>query len=202
VNSSLFALMHVMPASRFRMALLGSLAMTVVAGAPLSHAAQPDPGAGSADQAVTIAAFAFAPAELSVPVGTTLTWANAQDGVLHTTTSTDGVWDSGPLSTGGTFPVTFDQTGDFAYICEIHPSMHGIVHVIGDATSQSATDAAATTATAPTASATPTAQTTVVPSTPTAQATVLPPTPTPSTTPRRPAAPTTPTATPVPYYGY
>ena len=67
-------------------------------------------------------------------MGATLTWTNAQDGVQHTTTSVDAVWDSGVLSTNQAFAFTFNQAGDFSYLCTIHPTMSGIVHVVADPT--------------------------------------------------------------------
>ena len=120
---------HQYCAQRLLMVAVAGLAIAMLGGTPISQAAPPDPGASGADHAVSIAAFAFGPADTSVPAGATVTWTNAQDGVPHTTTSPDGVWDSGVLSTNDAFSFTFNDTGDFAYQCSIHPSMHGIVHV-------------------------------------------------------------------------
>jgi plastocyanin len=123
---------------RVRLVVLASLVMAVVASASVSLAAPLDQGSTSAaSQSVSIASFAFAPAEVSVPLGATLTWTNAQDGVPHTATSLDGVWDSGVLSTTDSFGFTFSQAGDFAYQCTIHPTMRGLVHVVvADASTQ------------------------------------------------------------------
>ena len=77
---------------------------------------------------VTIAGFAFDPPELTVAVGSTVTWTN-QDGFAHTASSKDGTFDSGELPNAGTFSFTFDTAGTFAYICNIHPSMSGTVVV-------------------------------------------------------------------------
>jgi plastocyanin len=57
---------------------------------------------------------------LTVRVGTAVTWTNNDGNVAHTTTSDDGVWDSGLLSGGGTFNVTFDQPGVYPYYCQPH----------------------------------------------------------------------------------
>lgn len=65
--------------------------------------------------------ISFQPDELTVPVGTAVTWTN-QDGIAHTTTSDDAVWDSGVLAGGGTFSFTFDEPGSFEYFCSIHPA--------------------------------------------------------------------------------
>jgi plastocyanin len=111
--------------------VIGTLALaSLAARVPAIAAAPPAQSAASGDPAVSIAAFAFTPAEISVPVGATLTWTNQQAGVPHTTTSADGGWDSGVLSPNDAFGVTFDRPGDFAYQCAIHPSMRGLVHVV------------------------------------------------------------------------
>ena len=75
---------------------------------------------------MAIAAFAFEPAELRVPVGTTVTWTNT-DPAPHTVTG-DG-FNTGPLEPGSTGTVTFDTAGTFDYFCAIHPTMSGRVVV-------------------------------------------------------------------------
>ncbi len=77
---------------------------------------------------VEISGFAFVPATITIPVGTTVTWFN-KDSVAHTVSSREGVFDSGNLSGGATFSYTFDQNGSFEYYCKIHPSMRGKVIV-------------------------------------------------------------------------
>lgn len=91
-----------------------------------------DSGAAGAAQpgAVTIADFAFGPPELTVGVGSTVTWTN-QDGFAHTVDSNDDSFVSEALDPGTTFSHTFDAAGTFAYICGIHPSMAGTVVVTG-----------------------------------------------------------------------
>jgi plastocyanin len=111
--------------------VLGGLALAAVAGTPVASAAPRDAAQDGAS--VSIADFAFGPADVTAPVGTSVTWTNAQAGVPHTTSSLDGVWDSGTLSSDGTFSFEFDQLGDFAYQCNIHPSMKGVVHVVAAA---------------------------------------------------------------------
>ncbi len=77
---------------------------------------------------VEISGFAFVPATITIPVGTTVTWFN-KDPVAHTVSSREGVFDSGNLSGGATFSYTFDQNGSFEYYCKIHPYMKGEVIV-------------------------------------------------------------------------
>jgi plastocyanin len=72
----------------------------------------------------------FSPAEVFIATGDTVSWVFHDS--LHTTTSVDGLWDSG-LQSSGTFEFTFDQAGDYGYFCTLHLeccNMVGIVHVI------------------------------------------------------------------------
>ncbi|HEX2421374.1 MAG TPA: cupredoxin domain-containing protein [Acidimicrobiia bacterium] len=80
----------------------------------------------AADSAVAIAAFAFEPAELGVPAGTTVAWTN-NDPTPHTVTG--DTFDTGALEPGTTGSVTFEAAGTFEYFCAIHPTMRGRVVV-------------------------------------------------------------------------
>jgi plastocyanin len=117
---------------------------------------------GAADVAATISNFAFAPNPLTVPVGTRVVWTNMQTGVPHTVTSDTGVWDSGTVVPGATFAFTFNTPGTFPYHCNIHPTMHGMMIVTG----QAAVTTPATTTSAPTAAAPTTAPTSALPAAP------------------------------------
>jgi len=86
---------------------------------------------GGDEAAIVISEFAFnGPA--SVPVGTTVTVTN-EDGVPHSWVSEEeGLFASGPLSAGDSFNFTFDEPGDYAYFCGIHPAqMTGTITVEG-----------------------------------------------------------------------
>ncbi len=73
--------------------------------------------------------FAFAPANIVVEVGTTVTWTN-YDGVGHTVTSDGGGELQSPLlGQTQTFSHTFDEPGLYRYYCEPHPFMMGLVTV-------------------------------------------------------------------------
>ena len=71
---------------------------------------------------------AFMPDELTVAVGTTVTWMNT-DSVAHTSTSDATGWSSGMVAPGGRFSVAFQTAGTFPYHCTIHPGMVGTVVV-------------------------------------------------------------------------
>lgn len=78
--------------------------------------------------APVISDFAFDPDPISITVGDTVTWTN-EDGFAHTVTADDDSFDSGNLDSGATFEQTFDEAGEFAYHCNIHPQMTGTVSV-------------------------------------------------------------------------
>ncbi|HJX13238.1 MAG TPA: cupredoxin family copper-binding protein [Dehalococcoidales bacterium] len=90
----------------------------------------PGPGITPAPSAVAveIASFAFSPATITVPAGTTVTWTN-NDSAPHTVTTRTPLFDSGSLSRGETFSYTFAQAGAYEYYCAIHPRMTAVVIV-------------------------------------------------------------------------
>jgi plastocyanin len=108
--------------SVFLAALVGLSALATAA----AVAVRAQPTAGTKD--VKIDNFTFGPAELTVPVGTTITWANRDD-IPHTVVSTDKVFRSKVLDTGEKFSFTFSTPGTFPYFCSIHPKMTGKVVV-------------------------------------------------------------------------
>lgn len=77
---------------------------------------------------VVIEGFAFGPATITVPTGTTVTWAN-QDAAAHTVTSETNIFDSGNLARNDSFSYTFTERGTFKYYCTIHPRMRGEIIV-------------------------------------------------------------------------
>ena len=70
----------------------------------------------------------YTPNPIEVNVGQTTTWIN-DDSVIHTVTSTDGIFDSDILQRGQTFSYTFDRVGEYPYYCNVHPDMVGTVSV-------------------------------------------------------------------------
>jgi plastocyanin len=85
--------------------------------------------AAAATITVDVKSNFFSPSDVTVNVGDTVQWVFDQG--VHTTTSTDGLWDSGILSAGSTFQFTFNQAGDFNYKCSLHfqcCNMAGAVH--------------------------------------------------------------------------
>ena len=73
--------------------------------------------------------FAFAPANIVIDAGTTVTWTN-YDNEAHTVTSDEGdELKSERLGGSETFRHTFDTPGEYYYHCEPHSNMHGLVTV-------------------------------------------------------------------------
>jgi plastocyanin len=91
-------------------------------------AAPPAAAPAAAGSAVSIANFAFAPASMTVAVGTTVTWTNT-DSAGHTVTADDGSFKSDKLGTGTAFSHTFTTAGTYTYHCSIHSSMTGTITV-------------------------------------------------------------------------
>ena len=93
-------------------------------GAPADSA---NGAAGSAAGGVSVEDFAFDPETTSVAVGDEVTWTVADGSSDHTVKFDDE--ESDVLATGDTYSRTFDEAGEFTYICGIHPQMTGSVTV-------------------------------------------------------------------------
>jgi plastocyanin len=123
--------------------ILIALAVTL---AGCSSSSPQGAGKGATSHSVTIQGIAFAPSKLSVPVGTRVTWTN-KDNLKHTVTSgkpgkdaipgvskgtaahPSGVFDHPMSPSGATFSFTFKNAGTYAYFCQIHSSMRGVIIV-------------------------------------------------------------------------
>lgn len=86
----------------------------------------------AATMEIPIQGFAFVPATITIPAGTTVTWTN-KDTAKHTVTSATGAFASKDLATGETFSFTFSVAGSYAYGCTIHPRMVATIVVTGSA---------------------------------------------------------------------
>ncbi|HEY6945867.1 MAG TPA: cupredoxin family copper-binding protein [Candidatus Acidoferrum sp.] len=99
-----------------------ALGMTVPNSGPKSVVAAAQQKTQAVD--VKIDNFSFGPAELTVSVGTTVTWTNRDD-IPHTVVSADDpkVFKSKVLDTDEKFSFTFTKAGTYPYFCSIHPKM-------------------------------------------------------------------------------
>jgi plastocyanin len=86
--------------------------------------------------------YAFQPVDVTVALGTAVTWMNNSD-AAHTVTADDSSFGSDTLAENATFSQTFDTPGKVAYHCTIHSYMHGTVTVLAAGQTPPATDIAA-----------------------------------------------------------
>jgi plastocyanin len=122
--------------------IIGLVACSSAAGttpsATAAGAGTPSPatsqGAGAGEPMAMLMDFAFEPATLTVPVGTTVTFVN-MDPTEHTVTNgKDGKAIENPafdekVRSGESVTVTFDKAGTFDVTCTIHPTMNMTVTV-------------------------------------------------------------------------
>jgi plastocyanin len=95
-------------------------------------AAQPNAAAAPVETAqVTMPpSYRFDPPVIRVPSGTTVTWRNS-DNFTHSVSVVDGKFPLLNLSPGQSGTITFDQPGEYAYICTYHAQdMKGTVIVV------------------------------------------------------------------------
>ncbi len=82
-------------------------------GTPAANAAAKLPS--TPVSAITIKAGKFRPKNVTVKVGSTLTWTNNDDVQQSVTSDAPGLFDSGLLAPGKTWSYTFTKTGVFPY---------------------------------------------------------------------------------------
>jgi plastocyanin len=107
--------------------------LTACGGQGGDGAAAPRTAPARAVDRVQIKDFLYAPAAVTVPAGTTITFTNS-DSAPHTATSgrsprPDSVFDTGTLTKGERKAIRLTRPGTFAYYCAIHPFMKGTVTV-------------------------------------------------------------------------
>ncbi len=105
----------------------GEMVKTPAAASETPTAASAAPAAPAKTASISIQNFSYG-APLTVQVGTTVTWTNA-DQMSHTVTEAGGAFDSGNMAKGATFSYTFTKEGTYDYTCTYHPNMKGQVIV-------------------------------------------------------------------------
>lgn len=111
------------------LARCGARAVAIRARVPVAESSTAAPAVQSPEEiegpVVRIRAMRFDPYELEIARGETVTWIN-EDAVTHTVTSGTGTQPtSAPLASpflprGGTYQFTFEQPGDYEYLCLPH----------------------------------------------------------------------------------
>ena len=122
------------PYSFFRLAIV-AIGVSVIVSACGSDSPSPTAPTPStaADVTVTIqgnnASNSYAPNPVSMRVGQTIAWHNA-DSITHTATQDISGFNTGAVAAGATSAATMMNTaGTFTYHCTIHPGMVGTVSV-------------------------------------------------------------------------
>jgi len=74
--------------------------------------------------------YHFTPNDITVGVGQSVTWSDGSDAPHTVSSDNAGGPLDGQLSPGGAdYSASFSAVGDYAYHCNIHTYMHGVVHV-------------------------------------------------------------------------
>lgn len=84
-------------------------------------------GTGGGSGAVTVDDFSFTPESTEVAAGDEVEWVVAEGSSAHTVKFEDE--ESDELAAGQSYSRTFDEAGEYTYICGIHPQMTGAVSV-------------------------------------------------------------------------
>ena len=102
--------------------------VTVLAGcaSAVSNAQAP----AETNQVTMPPSYRFDPVAIQVPAGTTVTWRNA-DNFSHSVSVAGGDFPVLELPPGESGTITFDQPGEYAYVCTYHAQdMKGTVRVV------------------------------------------------------------------------
>jgi plastocyanin len=83
----------------------------------------------AADTKVTVDYSKFEPAEITVPVGSTVIWQNIDQSARHSAKARDGSFDTGLIMAGAEGKATMSKAGKFEYYCEPHPYKTGVINV-------------------------------------------------------------------------
>lgn len=108
----------------------GNSSNQTMGGMDMSHmpAMSKSDGKTVATTSVEITNFAFSPANITVKVGTKVTWTN-KDSVQHSATADGNSFDTGLIAQNDSASYTFKKTGTYSYHCTPHPYMKGTVTV-------------------------------------------------------------------------
>lgn len=85
-----------------------------------------DDGAAAEPGVVIVDDNVFEPDRTTIAAGETVTW-QFEGGSAHNVTFDEG--ESSKLKKDGEFERTFDEAGEFDYVCTVHPGMDGTVVV-------------------------------------------------------------------------
>ena len=109
-------------ALKLSLALVACAALLIVAGGAAAAPPRPE------THTVVMEAVAFQPADLTVKAGDTVVWTN-KDPFPHTVKAAGGGFESAEVDSGKAFTFRAVKKGDYPYICTLHPTMGGTLHV-------------------------------------------------------------------------
>ncbi len=111
-------------------AILAGIMSLVMYSCSKSDVYTPSGGGDDNTYKVNILATQFDPANTTMLVGGKVIWTNT-DAQVHSIVSDDGIsFNSGNISTGGTFNFTPTVNGTYAYHCGVHPTVTGNLYVV------------------------------------------------------------------------
>ncbi len=94
-------------------------------------AATQAPKADGSPAAIGMKGLQFIPKDVTVKVGTKVTWTNDED-IPHNVVAEEGAdFQSDTFGKGKTFSFTPKKAGTIKYVCTIHPGMEGTLTVEG-----------------------------------------------------------------------
>lgn len=103
-----------------------ALAIALVASATPPSA--PLPSSTMTKAIIHMRGFAFVPKTLTIAAGTNVTVINDDD-EAHTLSAVDKSFDSAGLDAHESWSHVFTTVGTYAYLCELHPYMKGLIIV-------------------------------------------------------------------------
>jgi plastocyanin len=78
---------------------------------------------------ITIEGMQFQPAEVKIKAGDSVVWIN-KDMFPHTVTAKSNAFDSHQIEAGKSWKFRAAATGEFPYVCSLHPTMQGTLRVV------------------------------------------------------------------------
>ena len=121
-------------ASRARAAAAPAAALVIAALMAAAGCTSGSPGDGTPIATTTVdlpKSYRFAPAAITVEVGSTVTWTNS-DNFSHNVDLADDPAPPLSMAPGDQVTYTFERPGTYAYVCSLHPNdMTGTVVVTG-----------------------------------------------------------------------
>jgi plastocyanin len=108
-----------------------AIAIAVTAIAFAARPTGPVTAAATQEAVVSMQFNRFAPEDVVVAAGSTVTWVNEDydSGEWHDVIDEYGAFISESFAPGGAFSVTFDVPGVYSYYCDLHEGMYGRVFV-------------------------------------------------------------------------